>query len=78
MDIQGIKLDLISWLSGLKDEDIITMLKAIKDSKEEDLDTLITDTPMLKERLDSRVQEDAAQYPDALTSLAKIREDHGL
>ncbi len=78
MDIQGIKLDLISWLSGLKDEGIITMLKAIKDSKEEDLDTLITDTPMLKELLDSRVQEDAAQYPAALTSLAKIREDHGL
>ena len=78
MDIQAIKLDLINWLTDLQDEKVISLLKTIKDDRENDLDTLLENNASLQKLLDNRLQEDPADYENAQTSLANIREQYGL
>lgn len=78
MDIEAIKLNLINWLTDLKDEKVISLLKTIKDNRENDLDTLLENNDSLHKLLDNRLQEDPADYENAQTSLANIREQYGL
>lgn len=75
MEMQNVKLDLIHWLTELKDEKVLNLLKAIKDKKA--TDTVEKDSS-ISQLLDQRLQEDPAEYQNAQSSLKKIREAYGL
>jgi hypothetical protein len=75
MEMQNVKLDLIHWLTELKDEKVLNLLKAIKDKKA--ISTVEEDSS-ISQLLDQRLQEDPAEYQNAQSSLKKIREAYGL
>jgi putative addiction module component (TIGR02574 family) len=50
MDIQSLKIDLIHWLTELKDEEVLEKVQAIKDGQDYTL------TPSQQEELDRRLE----------------------
>ncbi|QJP34261.1 hypothetical protein F0365_07500 [Nonlabens sp. Ci31] len=78
MDVQTAKLELINWLVNLKDEAVISTLQSIKNSKQDSIDSFIDSNNDVQQLLDNRLEENAADFIDARSSLKKLRHQHGI
>lgn len=79
MDIQAVKLDLINWITNLKDDSVIRKIRAIKNENGSDLiDTILKENRGIKQLLDKRLKEKTTDFMDADTVLKNLREEHGL